>query len=338
MSNLLQKIGFLGKSGGPQSNGDELPDIFPMPITFADFVAADMEMIFSKILTDVIERTNGIPEEIEAVLWDSCVMSNASDGLVTLLADAMVRRAELYLVLDAGVIREATNEEKTKIRSDYEKEAESSTGVYISFKNYRRSEMLEIYSGLEYCNIGSLHKSMNLSMAIQIKTSDLRASVSLADSGIASAQAVLLAKSLKEGRAVNIDAKDIIETAKPDIAATNASTTFVQSKRAFILGLPASYLSGDQTAGMGSSGDADTRAIERGLKPYFATIIKPVILGFFPDTDLVYKTQDTRQIGQGLEAMKTFDVTSNDLVTHDEKRLVLASLFDLETADDKNTK
>jgi len=80
--------------------------------------------------------------------------------------------------------------------------------------------MVKIYSGLEYCAIGSLNKTMNLANAVQLKMKDLRGGVSLSDSGAVIDQAKSIASALKNGNAVLVDEKDIIETAKIDMAPT----------------------------------------------------------------------------------------------------------------------
>src|SRR5690606_8182713 len=128
---------------------------------------------------------------VEPLLWDNYIQSEANLGLVSLLAEAMTSKADLYLVYKPSVkvLRKATPEEEQEIRRDYEKSAKSSVGVFLSFKNYRRTDMLNIYSHFEYCVLASLNKTLNLSKAIQLKMSDLRASVSLMDSNVAKEQA-----------------------------------------------------------------------------------------------------------------------------------------------------
>src|SRR5690606_29068033 len=152
------------------------------------------------------------------------------------------------------------------------KRGESETGVFISFKGYRRTDMLTIYSNLEYCILASLHKTVNIAKAVQIKINDLRASVSLNDSEVARAQARSIATALGKGKDVYLDVKDIIEAARIDTAPTEKAIGFLDAKRAFILSLPLSYISGLQTPGIGSTGEADARAVDNGLKQYFLTV------------------------------------------------------------------
>lgn len=309
---------------------EELPEIFPFPIKQLDFVRCDVESIYSKILTDVIERTHGLKEETEALLWDSAVMTNAQEGLVSLLAKAMTDKQDLFLVYEkaVNVVRKATATEEAKIREDYKTKRVSESGVYVSFKNFQRSDMVKLYSALEYCTVGGLYKSANLSKAIQIKIEDLRKSVSLSDAAGAKTQAAEIAKSLAAGRDVLLGEKDSVETSKPDLEATEKSIMFLNERRSFYLGLPASYMTGVQTTGMGTTGENDTKAIERGLKSYFVSIVKPVLELLF-SVKLSYKSQDFRNISGAMEVLKTFDLVSGELISLENKTKILNSLLDL---------
>lgn len=319
---------FFGWTAGAEST--ELPDIFPIPIAASDFIKTDIVSLYAMILTDVLERTHGLSDDQAELMFDNCVMSNSSDGLITLLAKAMAEKQDLFLVYEkaVGVIRKATGQEATVIRADYEKIGESKTGVYISFKNYTRSDMVRLYSGFDYCAIGSMHKSMNLSKAVQLKMNDLRASVSLADSTTAKAQAKEIAQSLSAGKDVLLDAKDIIETSTPDLTAVKEAVLFITQKLSRYLGLPAAYLSGEQTGGLGTTGENDMRATERGLKNYFFSIIKPALKAIF-GVDVTYKSQDFRQIQSSMEVLKTFALVDDSLISADNKRIIMNKLLDL---------
>lgn len=311
--------------------GNELPDIYPMALDAKLFCKTDMLATYAKILTDTVERTQGIPEDDEHILWDSCEQSHSSEGLVTLLAQAMVDKSDLYLVYnETKVLRRATNEEQSQIQKDYREKAESSIGVYVSFKKYRRTDMLEIYAALEYSVLASLHRTVNVSKAVQVKISDLRKSVSLADAGIALAQAQAIADALSRGKDVAMDKNDEITTATPNIEPTEKAIAFLDSKRAFILGLPLAYISGLQTGGIGTTGEADMRAVERGLKQYFLTIIQPVLKALLKIEDLSFRSQDFRQVQAGLEALKAFELATDDYLSKQAKIDILRRMFELD--------
>ncbi len=319
-----------GSGGSAGGAATELESIFPMAIGKDSFVMADVISIYSKILTDTLERTQGLADEEMALMWDNCLKSESNEGLVTRLAKAMANKQDLCLVFDraVNVIRLATGEEATKIKADYTKGAGSKLGVYVSFTHYIRTDLVKIYSALEYCNVSSLNKSMNLSNAVQLKFSELRSSVSLADSADAKTQGQAIAQQLARGKDVMIDAKDSIETAKVDLTASQTAIEFIASKLSFYLGLPAAYITGTQTTGMGTTGENDTKAVERGLKNYFYSIIKPTLDALF-GKKVTYKSQDFRQIATGLELLKTFTITDDELISMKNRVKIVNEVFGL---------
>lgn len=309
---------------------DELPKAFPFSVSEKDFVAADVLIAYTRILTDVIRRTQGIPKEKQKLLWDNCLGSEVQDGLVTRLAKAMTNKSDLFVVYDPAteVLVEATGPQQEQIRQDYKARGESDVGVYITFKNYTRTDLIKIYSILEYCTIGSLSKIMRLAQAIQYKIKELRASVGLNDSADAKAQAVKIATGLSKGQDVMLDADDIIDTAKPDMSSTDKAMAFIDRKRSFYLGLPASYITGEAKNSMGDTGEGDQRKVEQGLEAYFVSIVQPVMKALF-DLDVTFESEDFRQLGTALEALKTFDITSDEHLSKENKTLLVNKLFGL---------
>lgn len=309
---------------------DELPELFPVPITRNDFVQTDIVSIYSKILTDVLERTHGLSDDQVALMWDNCLKSSSSDGLVTMLAKAMADKRDLFLVYEkaVNVVRTATSAEESLIRADYQKQAKSTVGIYISFKNFTRSDMVKFYLGIDYCTVGGLYKSANLAKAIQFKVKDLRASVSSIDSADVKAQAKRIATALGQGKDAMIDSGDEIVTSSPDLEPVKASINFTVQKLCFYLGMPDAYLSGEQTSGMGTTGENDMRATERGLKAYFFMIVKPALEALF-GIKVTYKSQDTRQILGSMEVLKTLTLVDDALVSQANKVSIINKLLEL---------
>lgn len=331
----MSVLSLFSKFTSTSNQSNELPDIFPFRIAASTFVDADLRATYSKILTDTLERTYGLPKEFTPLLFDNCVQNATQYGLISLLVNAMVDQSNLFLVYvkSVNILRKATAEEEQQIRKDYEKQSSSSVGVYISFQNYRRTSMLKTYSELEYLILSSLHKTVNISKAVQIKISRLRESVSLADSGIAEAQARSIATALGAGQDVYLDAGDEITNATPDVSPTEKAISFLDAKRAYYLDLPLSYISGLQTSGIGATGEADMRAIERGLKQYFFSIIHPVLYALF-GVDSEFKTQDFRQIESALETIKSFELVSDTYLSQTSKREIVARMFDVDLDDE----
>lgn len=324
MAGFWQSFGFKSSGGG----GAELPNLFPLSVKSTEFIETDVQNIFAKIITDTIERTHGIPEKYIHALWDNCLASESSDGLVTLLAKAMTNKSDLFIVWDSGtgVIRKATAAEEKQIKDDYSKQGKSSAGVFVSFKNYKKSDLLKMYSALEYCTIGSLNKNMNISNAVQFKMHDMRGSTGVTDSSDIVDQAKLVAKGLEDGKAVLIDAKDLIETAKPEMTATEKSMSFINERRSFYLGLPASYISGLTASGMSDTGESDAKSVERGLKSYYFSIVKPVVEAVF-GIKTTFKSDDFRMLDSGLNALRTFDLTSDDYLSAENKAVIISKVF-----------
>ncbi len=309
----------------------DLPVIFPLSLGEKDFVSCDVLNIYKKILTDVAERSDGLSEDHEQLLWDNCLASESSRGLITLLSWAMLEKCDLFLVVDTatGVLRRATDTEAAQIQADYKSKAESAVGVFVSFRLYTRTDMIRIYSALEYTTVAALNKAMNLSKSIQFKVSDLRASTALSDKAEAKAQGKAIATGLSKGLDVMLDAKDIIETATPDLSATNAAIEFLSEKRAFYLGLPCSYITGELNSGLGDTGQADAKAIERGLKAYYVSIFKPVCEALFK-SKLTFKSDDFMQIATSIEVLKTFELVSDELMSAENKLSIINRLFGLD--------
>lgn len=333
---------------GTQSDTvDELPSIFPVNFKDQEFIKIDVTNIYSKILTDVVERTHGLTDEQKEMMWDNCLQSENSEGLVTMLVTAMYDKSDLFIVYDKSLklIRRAKDEEKRQIEADYKAKGESSIGIFVSFKRYDRTDIVRFYSGLEYCTVAALYKKLNLSKAVQIKINDLRSGVALSDSVTAKTQAREIATALSKGLDIYMDGKDMVETAIPDLAATKESLIMLDQKRCFYLGMPQSYVTGELPGGLGDSGEGDARAVERGLKNYFVSIMKPVCDAVFK-INTSFKSQDFRQLGSALEALKIFTLTAGGedgtaprpFLSHDEQVDIIRKLLGLDETQEKKAK
>lgn len=318
------------------NNWNEIEDIFPLAVTKSEFLKNDILSTYEKILTDTIDRTFGIPKKAERYLWDNVVGESDNDGLVSMLAKGMANQSDIYIVYKPSieVIRYATRDEEKQIQADYKKDGKSKVGVFVSFKNYERTKMLKIWSAFEFCLLAGMNKQLNLSKAMQVKINELRQSVSLNDSDVAVKQAKDIANALKRGNDILIDKNDEIAVTNVNMDASEKSMNFLAQKKAWILSLPASYLSGEQTGGIGSTGENDSRAIENGLKQYFLTIIKPVCDLLF-GTDVKFKSRDFRNMTTALEVLKTFDLVSDENISRESKQEIVARVFDLDLEGEK---
>jgi hypothetical protein len=81
--------------------------------------------------------------------------------------------------------------------------------------------------------------------------------------------------------------------------------------------------------GLGDSGDADARAIERGLEPYFWESIQPAFKLLF-GVSLKFRSENFQMIAQALEALKTFDLVSDSLISQQNKLMVISKMLGVE--------
>jgi hypothetical protein len=321
---------FLGFGSAITNPTIELPDIFPFDYRLDEFVKIDVESIYKKILTDVVERTSGITDENEKALWDNFLESEASKGLISLLAEAMFKNGDLFLTYKQGVLRVADHEEVEKIKQEYAS-GTPTTGFYFNFKFFKVNTMIKMYSTNDYYALSALHKKNCISKAIQLKIANLRQSIAEGDATPILAQARAIAQGLKEGKDVALDGGDKIETGSPEMESTKQAIEFNDAKKAFYLGLPLSYVTGEQTAGMNATGEVDARAVERGLKNYYRSILKPAVETIF-NIKTTFKSDDFRLLTQAFEALKTFELADLDNVyfDSDEKRDIVRKLFNAE--------
>lgn len=315
---------------GTKTTELSLGEIFPLKIIAQDtFIKQDVLSTFKKILRDVLAKTHGLNDEQSQAMNDSCVATDAAKGLVTLLSETMYNQTDIYIVYKNNVIRIADAEEKKQIEADYKKQASSKVGIYVSFKNYDAATRLKLYSALEFLSTCSIYAQSNLSKSVQVKIDKLRASVSLTDADAAIAQAQAIASALKAGNATLLDSGDAIVVPTVDTSAIEKALEFINAKRAEILGMPITWLEGVTASGLSNSGEADQRAVERGLKFYFDWIIRPVCYALF-GVKVTFKTQDFRLLTSALEALRTFDMTSDSYLPQEKKIEIVARVFDIE--------
>src|SRR5690606_7556786 len=66
----------------------------------------------------------------------------------------------------------------------------------------------------------------------------------------------------------------------------------------------------------------------------FLTVIQPALLEIF-DAETEFKSQDFRQMTSALEVVKTFDLVSDENLSREAKREIIARVFDLDPDKEK---
>lgn len=314
------------------STNVSIGEIYKLPIASIAYVDTDIRTIYSKILTDVLERTSGITDEQLPVLWDNCLQSETNQGLVSLLADAMAGQKDLFMVYSKqlGTLRLANSSEEQKIKEAYKAGAGSKEGVYVSFKNYKRSDLILFYSLIEYSIIGGLYKQASVAQSLQFKMKNLRGTVATNDREAVKAQVKSMAESLAAGKDIYLDSEDTITNASPSVEPINEGLALVQGKKCFYLGMPLSYVNGEITKGISDTGEGDSKAVERGLKSYYYSIIKPVVEAMF-EIKTSFNTHDFRMVEAANEVLKTFELVGEEYISSENKLLIVNKLFGVES-------
>lgn len=305
-----------------------LPNIYKLPVEQLAFVETDIKTIYSKILTDVLERTTGIKDDQLPVLWDNCLQSETSKGLVSLLADAMAGKKDLFLIYSKqlGTLREATSDEQSKIKDAYSKGNAVEGELFVSFKNFTKSDLIRFYSIIEYCIVSGLYKQANVAQALQFKMKNLRGTVAVNDKEEVKTQVQAMAEALGKGSDVYMDAEDKIENASPSVDPIKEGIALVQGKKCFYLGMPLSYVNGEITKGISDTGEGDSKAVERGLKAYYYSIVKPVVEAMF-GIKTSFNTHDFRMVEAANEVLKTFELVGEEYISQENKLLIVNKLF-----------
>ncbi len=280
------------------------------------FIHLFMTNFYKKVLTDCIHRTAGLSAEQAATLWDNSVATAQNEGLITLLAEALYGKAELYLVYKNGVVREADDQEKKLIQenrlNDY--------GVCVNFTKYGLTDILRVFAGMLLAILQSAHVGMNVSKALQIGISNLRETVAEGNKEDAIAQAKAINDSLKDGKSILKDAADVISATQFDSEPMEKSLQVFFGLLSFFTGFNAAYLAGDLVSGLSGTGEGNEQAIERALANYFNAILKPTLDALFK-VSVKFKSNNWRKLAEIASLLPALEAT--ELIEVDVKKALL---------------
>lgn len=314
--------------GRPKTILSALPVVWEMQLRAAVYTEIQLRSIYARILSEVIARSHSIPDEFRSLIRDS-MEGDGQRGLTEHIVTAMANQAQLVLKYEAGLLHVPEYGDRQTIVNAWKKGEKPNQTLVLSFANYHRTMMLRQYLHHKYLLLCTQHKALNLSSALQIKINDMRKSIGLSDSDPAIEQARQIADALLSGTPALLDAKDTLDLLAPDISALKEVAADLHSEISLILGLPISWVTGAQKVGLGDSGDADARSIERGLEPYFWESVHPAFLHLFK-INLKLKSEDYRNIDSAVKAAQALDIMSDDLVSLDNKRVIVSRLLDIE--------
>ncbi|MDR0675556.1 MAG: DUF1073 domain-containing protein [Elusimicrobiota bacterium] len=282
--------------------------------------------IYKRLLTDCYYKSVGLAENTENSFWDSYLATEANKGLITLLAEAMYAKTKLYLIYirNENIVRIATADEQKQIDNDIKNKGKSKIGIVCSFENFYKTNLLKMYLDLIYTTISGINTGINLTQAIILKIGDLRQNISSNDRLDPISQAKKINTGMKEGKSVMLDAKDNIELPKYDVGPTEQSLKLFNSFIANLLGMPLSYVNGELTQGLSTTGESDQLAINRGLAYYFNSIFKPIV-----DNLMGLKIKFMIENWRKLEAVSNLlpILETSEIVSDEYKKIFIDEVF-----------
>lgn len=278
-----------------------MPRPFELQMLFDEFVNKKCQNIYIGILQECYRRSIGLDEKQANSLWDNFTgaYSNATRGVIRLIAAAMAQRTTCYLTYDksTGIARQAIGEEQAQIMQDYQKYARSDKGVICNFNRFDQTLLIKLYLGMLYGTLEASNTQVGLSKALKFKAKDLRVTQSNVshDEWISQGKAVV--EGLKHGKPVLIDKEDDIELTKIDTDPTKEAISMYSQLMAGELGVSASYITGILTAGMNSTGEAEIEKTEGGIENFFNSIFKPICDALY-NVNLKYQTSNYRKMSE----------------------------------------
>ena len=309
------------------SQDTEIEISFPLQIDENKFIEWYVKLIYDRILFDCRDKSAGIKEKYDNIFYDSYVVSQMPQGLISLIVDAMYSKQILHLVYKTEVVSKATQEEKDAIDAAIKSGKPLKNAVAIDFRNFTNTDLLKVYAGMLYKALETSNTGMNMSQSVILKMKDYRGTISVATSGDAAKQGRAISRGVKRGKGVLIDAGDTLELPTFDISTTEKSVIFINGMTANALGLPLSYINGALTTGISTTGEADEIAVQRGLVRFFYSIFKPIFDGLTGEK-IKFKFSNWRLLQSAAELIKTLEMISEDTVTAEVKQKVIANIFD----------
>jgi hypothetical protein len=291
-------MGWFNNSGVNNSLITELDNPYSLNILAVKYVECEIKNIYQKILMECYNHSVNLPES--KIYFNSCLENENNSGLIILLANSMLNMGKLYLIREEEIIRKADVAEQQKIQNDYSTIGRSDIGIYCSFKNFDKTILLKVYYAILFNVFQTVNTQMGLSSSLQLGVAGLRDLIGLDSKDKAKAQAKEISDALKAGKGVIKDVQDIFSTTQTDISPVNASIDIINKRISSCLGMPISYLTGELSAGLSSTGEGDIEKFEEGLQVYFYSIWKPVIDNLFfkdkKDKGISFKKSNWRSL------------------------------------------
>lgn len=295
---------------------------FELGIGSVEYIGLETKSLYRKILRDCVSRIVGLTSVEKRLFYDSCLNSDAQKGIVTLLVDTMYTKSTIYLVYDKKIkfVRVATSEEQQQI-----KDGSLLKNVAVcSFSAFEEISLIKIYMAMMFSSLNSLNTQVNIAKAILFKFKSFRDKIAGRDLSSKIPEAAAMNTGLKAGKGLMCDSEDKIESIKLDVAPSKATQDIIEGRMANVTGMPISYINGALSAGISATGEADSSAVERGLEPYFNSIIKPVADALF-SKDVQFKSDNWRMLSERVNALPIIEMSQ--IIDDEQKASFVAELF-----------
>ncbi len=312
--------------GKTKAYDTELDIKFDMGLESKPFCKWFVTELYRNVLTDCYNKAIGIKEDDDDMFFDSCVTTEAAKGLITLLAEAMESKTKIYLSYDKGVVL-AIKDVKEQQDIDARAAKGNLKGAAIcDFSSYTKTDLLRVCAGLSYATIKATHTGLNIIQALQVKISKLRESVANSDADRIVADSKTGAKAIKEGKAVLLDKDDEIVIPTYDISPTEKSISLINGLCAnFLGGFPLSYVNGAlASGGLSTTGEGDDITVNRALKGYFKSVLRPVFKSL-TGTTLTFKEDSWRKLDSLSRLIPMLETT--DLIDEKRKKEIIDGVF-----------
>ena len=294
---------------------------------FVDYMVSDLyqsilTMCFDKIIFPDAEKD--FKDKITPSFYDNLSVEGINKGIIKNLAYGIVQNQKVFLVnASAGdniIVRQGTQEELQK----YEKEQGNiKNQIQMDFTKYNQSKVLKLFYSMIYWIIRATNTNVKISNSVLVKIAKLRELVAKEDAEEVIKQAKEINDAIKRGNSIVADKDDTMERLEINSQATKDALDVAFSLVSGLIKMPLSFVNGELTTGLTQTGDSDNLAIERGLKNYYYTILKPCTEKLF-DTKIRFTSDNTAKLKTLIGILPQLELST--LLTDDEKRAIIEDL------------
>ena len=294
---------------------------------FVDYMVSDLyqsilTMCFDKIIFPDAEQD--FKDKITPSFYDNLSVEGINKGIIKNLAYGITQNQKVFLVnASAGdniIVRQGTQEELQK----YEKEQGNiKNQIQMDFTKYNQSKALKLFYSMIYWIIRATNTNVKISNSVLVKIAKLRELVAKEDAEDVIKQAKEINDAIKKGNSIIADKDDTMERLEINSQATKDALDVAFSLVSGLIKMPLSFVNGELTTGLTQTGDSDNLAIERGLKNYYYTILKPCTEKLF-ETKTRFSSDNTAKLKTLIGILPQLELST--LLTDEEKRAIIEDL------------